>query len=61
MPGNGFYGTQGCQRATGQLGDISASGQLIFALTQWATCETKHIPTHQNNSKTHRLMSPSFL
>lgn len=35
MLGNSFYGTQDCHRATGYLGDISASGQLVLALIQW--------------------------
>lgn len=40
-----FVGNMGIGlRATGQLGDISASGQLDLTLTQWATHRNKAYP-----------------
>lgn len=61
MLGNSFYGTQECHRATGYLGDISASGLLVLALIQWFTPGNKDVPTHRNNLKTHHLVPPFFL
>lgn len=43
-PWKQFDGTRECHRTTGQLGDISASGQLVLALTHWVTPANKEYP-----------------
>lgn len=56
-----FDGTRECHKTTGQLGDISASGQLVRALTHWVTPANKEYPYSPTCTTIQRLVSPFFL
>lgn len=60
-PWKQFDGTRECHRTSGQLGDISASGQLVLALTHGVTPANKEYPSSPTRRTIPRLANSCLL